>query len=199
MFVGSAVQIAAIQPSDRRRGLAEIETPRLRLRPYVPEDHEAVHRIMSAEETFRFSDRRPMSREESWARLLRHVDHWTLFGYGLFAVEHKESGALIGEGGFANFRRGLGPRFDSFPEASWTLAPPAWGRGHAEEAALAAHRWVAARLGIVRTVCMIHRDNDRSLRVASRLGYLPFEETDFRGYKALLFERLSEETPIKLV
>jgi RimJ/RimL family protein N-acetyltransferase len=196
--VGSAVQICSTHKGSWRDALPELETSRLRLRPYTPEDHVPLHRIMSAEETFKFSDRGPMALDESWARLLRHLGHWALFRFGLFGVEHKESGELIGEAGFADFRRCLGPRFDGFAEASWTLAPPVWGNGYAEEAAIAAHRWLSARLGVARTVCMIHRDNERSLRVASRLGYLPFEEIDYREYKALLFERLLGEHPPKL-
>jgi RimJ/RimL family protein N-acetyltransferase len=197
-FVASAVQISSTHKGSGRDALPELETSRLRLRPFAPEDHVPLHRVMSAEETFKFSERGPMAPDESWARLLRHVGHWALFRHGLFGIEHKDSGELIGEAGFADFKRGLGPKFDGFAEASWTLAPPAWGNGYAAEAAIAAHRWLCARLGVARTVCMIHRDNERSLRVASRLGYLPFEEIDYRGYKALLFERLSGVGPTKL-
>lgn len=146
---------------------------------------------MAARETFEFSERGPMSAEESWSRLLRHAGNWALLGYGLFAVIEQDSGEIVGEVGHADFRRGLGPVFDGVPEASWTFAPEVWGRGYAIEAAEAAHRWLAETMAATRTVCMVHRENQRSLRVAARLGYRAFEEIDYRGYPALLFERLA--------
>lgn len=169
--------------------LPEIETARLRLRVYRADDHAALHRITSRPETFEFSERGPMSCDESWSRLLRHAGHWALVGHGLFAVEEKATGELVGEVGLADFRRGLGPAFDGFPEASWTLAKDVWGRGYAYEAALAAHEWTAQRLGIGRSVCLIHRDNACSFRLADRLGYVAFAEAAYRGYPAVMMER----------
>src|SRR6478752_10881841 len=56
--------------------------------------------------------------EENGSRLLRYAGHWAFLGYGLFAIEEKESGRFAGEIGFADFRRGLGAEFDPFPEAA---------------------------------------------------------------------------------
>lgn len=178
-------------PTDWQDSLPELVTARLRLRPYRVEDHAPVQRIMAERETFEFSERGPMSAEESWSRLLRHAGNWALLGYGLFAVVEQDSGEIVGEVGHADFRRGLGPRFDGVPEASWTFAPSVWGRGYAAEAAEAAHRWLTGTIGAKRTVCMVHRHNLRSVRVAERLGYHAFDEIDYRGYPALLFERVT--------
>ena len=169
--------------------LREILTPRLRLRPFGPDDHAALHGLMSRKETFFFSERGPMCGEESWARLLRHCGHWALFGYGLFAVEERARGTLVGEVGLTGFRRSLGPGFDGLPEASWTIQPEAWGRGYAEEAARAAHDWLCSQLAPEATVCLIHRDNGRSIRLALRLGYAVTGSVRHRGYPALMFRR----------
>ena len=167
----------------------EIETPRLRLRVPGPSDLAAVAAIMSRPETFRYSERGPMRAEETWARLLRHHGHWMLFGYGLFVVEEKRTGTLVGEVGLADFHRGFGRDFDSFPEASWTLAPSVWGRGYALEAAQAAHDWLFAARSDRATVCLIHRDNARSIHLAHKLGYRAYAAREYRGYDALLFRR----------
>lgn len=171
--------------------LPQIVTRRLKLRVFRPGDHEALSEIMSRPETFEYSDRRPMTPEESWARLLRHAGHWSLFNFGMFAVEELASGAVIGEVGFADFHRGLGSAFDAVPEAAWTIAPTHWGRGYAQEAARAAHRWIDRNHRSSNTVCMIFRDNLRSLRVAVALGYRPFREIVYRGNKVVLFRRLA--------
>ena len=47
----------------------------------------------------RFIGGRPYTREEVWARILRYVGHWTLKGYGFWAIEEKLSGDFIGEAG----------------------------------------------------------------------------------------------------
>lgn len=166
-----------------------IETARLRLRACRPGDLPALAEITSLPETFRYSERGPMGTEETWARLLRHAGHWSLFGFGMFVIEEKSTGTLIGETGFADFHRGFGPDFDPFPEASWTLAPRAWGRGYAIEAATAAHDWLSAARPSSATVCLIHHDNAPSVRLAAKLGYRCFGERDYRGYGALIFRR----------
>lgn len=149
---------------------------------------------MSAAETFQFSERGPMSVDESWSRLLRHTGNWALRGYGMFAVLERDGGGIVGEVGHSDFRRGLGPTFDDVPEATWTLAPEVWGRGYALEAAQATHDWLVENLGHARTVCLVHKDNERSIRLASRLGYRRLDEIDYRGYRAVLFERIAPLT-----
>lgn len=168
--------------------LPEIETTRLRLRVCVPSDLAALAAIMSQPQTFRYSERGAMGVDETWGRLLRHYGHWSLFGYGPFAVEEKLTGALVGEVGFGDFRREFGRGFDALPEAFWTLSPDVWGRGYAVEAAAAAHDWLCASRHSRQTVCLIHRDNARSIRVAHRLGYHCFAARQYRGYHGLLFK-----------
>lgn len=166
-----------------------IETERLILRVIRLEDFDDYHAMSSDPETFRFSERGPMTTEETWSRVLRHVGHWAMLGYGMFAVEEKASGRFMGEVGLGEFRRNLGPEFDQAPEASWTVAGWAQGRGFACEAARAALAWMEETFAVQRTVCLIHSGNEPSLRVAQRLGYSAFEEREYRGYPALLHER----------
>lgn len=172
------------------RAEPRIVTDRLMLRRYRESDFEPLRRMAAAPEMFRYSERGAMLPEEAWARLLRHVGHWDLLGYGVFAVEERATGRFIGEAGIADFRRGLGPDFDSFPESTWSIAPEAQRHGYASEAAGAALAWVS-RLKLWRqTVCLIHVDNEPSLSVAQKLGYRAFKELEYRGYPARLLKRI---------
>ena len=175
------------------RGI-RIETDRLVLRVLGLEDFDDYSAVSADPATFRFSERGPMSPDEAWTRLLRHVGHWALMGWGLFAVEEKATGRFVGEAGLGDFRRGLGSHYDGVPEAAWTIAPWAQGRGYATEAMEAALAWIEQRLGSERSVCLIHVDNAASRRVADKLGYRAFAECAYRGYDALLFERI--RTPL---
>lgn len=170
-------------------GESRIETPRLILRQYTARDFEALHGMTSSPEMFRYSERGPMSREESWARLLRHAGHWALEGYGVFAIEEKETGRFVGESGICHFRRRVDPAFDDCPEITWSIIPAAQGQGYATEAARAALRWADDLRSIKRTVCLIHAGNRVSLRVAGKLAYRPFRECVYRDYPAILLER----------
>lgn len=166
-----------------------IVTPRLQLRPFTTADHAALHRIMVQPETFAYSDFPAPAPEETWARLLRHIGHWSVMGYGMFAVELRETGEVIGEVGLADFHRGFSADFDNAPEAAWTIDPAHWGKGFAEEGARAAHIWLSRDRAFETTVCMIHPDNDRSLRVATKLGYAAFAEVYHRGQPVVLMRR----------
>lgn len=166
-----------------------IESERLILRRFAATDFDDYLAVAADPETFRYSAKRAMTSDEAWTRLLRHAGHWSLLGYGLFVVEEKATGRFVGEAGLGDFRRRLGPIFDDAPEAAWTIARWAQGRGYATEAAAAALRWMESRFGMDRSVCIIHADNEASLRVARKLGYVAYDERRYRGYPALLHQR----------
>ena len=171
-----------------------IETERLILRGFEIGDFDDYHALSSDPETFRYSERDPLSSDETWSRMLRHVGHWTLMKYGLLAIEERKSGRFVGEAGLGDFRRQLRPDFDSAPEASWSVASWARGQGYATEAARAAIGWLEQQRAVERTVCLVHRDNAQSLSVARKLGYTVYDELIYRGYPALLHQRTASLT-----
>jgi RimJ/RimL family protein N-acetyltransferase len=52
----------------------------------------------------------------------------------------------------------------------WRLARSAWGCGYATEAAIAARDDALGRLGLAELISIIHPENERSQRLASKLG-----------------------------
>jgi len=170
-------------------GETMIAAQRLQLRPYSLADFDDMHALMSRQEVHLYPRREPLTEEESWSRLLRHLGHWREFGFGFLAVEERATGRVIGEAGFSYFRRGLGSQWDLLPEASWTIAPERQGRGFASEAAAAAQQWAEERLGFARTLCMIHDGNLPSLRIAEKLGYQECHRATYNGRPVTLFER----------
>ena len=166
-----------------------LETKRLVLRLYSDADLVALHALSSDPSMWTYSERGPMTVDEAWTRLLRNCGHWTLAGYGLFAIENKITGRFVGEVGCSNFRRQLGEDFDQWPEISWAIDPGSQGNGYASEAAQAALEWIDSSWGMEQTVCLIHRENRSSLRVAEKIGYVPLRTLDYRGYPAVLLNR----------
>lgn len=142
----------------------------------------------------RYIGGRPFTREECWARLLRHAGHWQLMGFGFWVVRERAGGRYVGEVGFGEFRRQTVPSFEGSPEIGWVLAPDAQGKGYATEAAREALLWLDRHLGQGRTVCMIEPANAPSLRVAAKLGYRPFAQTTYKNTDVVLLERLGQCT-----
>jgi RimJ/RimL family protein N-acetyltransferase len=166
-----------------------IETKQLRLRQPSVQDIDgycSLYAEPQGAEVFAFP---PLSAEDSWSRLLRSIGHWSHFKYGLFLVEHRQSGELIGEAGFANFNRGNGPSFDNHPEAGWRISRNQRGKGFASETMLAATQWLTDQLHPSRVVCMIHPANAASLAVASRIGFVEFERRAYKDRPVILMAR----------
>jgi RimJ/RimL family protein N-acetyltransferase len=166
-----------------------IATDRLLLRPYRREDYEPYFAMVSDPEP-NVPWRQRISGEDAWHRVVRYVGHWTLFGYGNFAVIEKESGLYVGETGFWDAHRGMGETYDAFDETGWSIASAFHRRGIAFEAADAAHRWYDREVGKERTVCMTDPANAPSIRLASKLGYRPFGNGAYKGKAVTMFERL---------
>lgn len=139
--------------------LPRLETERLVLRAPRIEDGPVYCAIF-------LSDRWPHddvpTEEDAWLDFNFLVASWLLRGFGIFAVEDKATGALLG---FVALDHEFG---DPEREIGWMLCPEAEGRGIATEAgrALLTH---AAALGI-RPVAYAGIDNPRSMGVAERIG-----------------------------
>jgi RimJ/RimL family protein N-acetyltransferase len=148
-----------------------IETERLRLRAHGVGDLADCVAMWSDPEVVRYTIKEPSPPQRTWLRILGYCGHWALLGFGYWAVEEKASGRYIGELGFADFKRAMKPSIDGMPELGWALTSWAHGKGHATEALRAAVAWGDEQFQSLRTVCIIHRDNRRSFRVAEKLGY----------------------------
>ena len=166
-----------------------LETPRLVLRGHRLEDFEATVAIWSDPVVQRHFHGEAQSREELWGKFLRHFGMWALKGYGLWAVEEKQTGDYIGTVGTFEVKRNIDPPLEDMPEAGWTLAARAHGKGYATEAMRAALAWTEVRLNYPRMFCIIDPANAASLRVAEKCGFKPWREAVYKTVPTLIFLR----------
>lgn len=148
-----------------------IDTERLRLRPHQTDDLADCVAMWSDPAVVRYTLGEPSPPQRTWLRILAYRGHWALLSYGYWVVEEKSSGRYVGELGFADFKRDMVPSIEGMPELGWALVPRFHGKGYATEALRAAVAWGDDHFAQARTVCIIHRDNQRSFRVAEKLGY----------------------------
>ena len=166
-----------------------IETERLFLRGHRPEDLDACAALWGDPEVTRYIGGKPSSREEVWSRILRYAGHWFWLGFGFWAVQEKATGQFIGEIGFADFKRSIEPSIDGLPEIGWVLTPSMQGRGYATEAVREVTMWGDARFASGTTVCLIHPDNEPSLRVAAKSGYRELKRTTYKELPTIILSR----------
>ncbi|HKA16280.1 MAG TPA: GNAT family N-acetyltransferase [Myxococcota bacterium] len=160
----------------------ELETERLRLRQFRESDLAAYARITGDAETMRFLARgAPFERDAAWRSLGYILGHWRIRGHGLWAVEEKASGALVGRIGLV--------RPDGWPglEVAWLVARERWGEGFATEGARAALDHAFSILGARRAISLIAPENSASIRVAEKLGMRFDELRQISGRTAALF------------
>ena len=157
-----------------------LETERLILRTWKPEDVECVHAVFSDEENAKYiGGTKP--RWQAWRHFAMIIGHWNLHGFTQFAIETKDTRATVG---FA------GPWFPegwSEPEIGYSLVPDAHGQGFATEAAIATLKYAYQDLGWKTAISSIDEHNDGSKHVARKMGAI-FEN------RTMLFEEFPAET-----
>lgn len=153
-----------------------IETDRLILREFIKDDLDAFAAIMADPEVMRFSIHGPHSRsqvEELINKII--IGHYSKFGFGLYAIIHKEDQQLIGYAGLTAQRIDGEEKI----ELGYRLNPKYWGKGLATEASLAICRHAFDQLNINELISIIDPQNIRSIAVAKRVGMVYWKESVF--------------------
>ncbi|HEY0178197.1 MAG TPA: GNAT family N-acetyltransferase [Dokdonella sp.] len=126
-------------------------------------------------------DGQPLDRMNAWRSMAMLLGHWSLRGYGMWAVELKDSGAFVGRVGLHN------PEGWPDLELGWMLMPAQRRQGYATEAARRALEFAFATLGAARVISLIRFENSASERVARRLGGRQGTTIDFLGGATLVY------------
>jgi RimJ/RimL family protein N-acetyltransferase len=166
-----------------------LTTERLSIEPMTLDYWEAYAAAWADPRMTEFIGGDPRNRNISWGKMLQGVGLWSLFGYGYWSFVERASGQFVGNGGLAQFERGI-PELEGYPEAGWAFAPDAWGKGYATEAMTAILEWAdAAKLGEIR--CIIDPGNAASHNVAAKLGFTKFAESDDAIGDLFIYRRLA--------
>lgn len=135
-----------------------LETPRLLLRRHRPADFQDVYACLSDAEVVRYEPYRPMTPEEVQKNL-----EWRISAPEMIAVEHRQTGRLIG-----NIY--LGRRDFGALELGYVFNRRYWGYGYAREGCCAAvnHAFLS---GTHRIFAECDPENIHSWRLLEALGF----------------------------
>jgi RimJ/RimL family protein N-acetyltransferase len=147
-----------------------IDTERLVLRRWdVDRDLDAYAAICADPEVMRYiGDGGVATRDECAERLAQFETTWREHGFGLFALERRDTGELIGNTGLAvpDFLPEILPAV----EIGWRLGRAHWRQGFATEAARAALAFAWDPVGLDRVVSIHAVGNDPSGNVMQKIG-----------------------------
>lgn len=157
-------------------GFPTLETERLRLRPWQPEDVDLFTRLYADPQVTRYlGDASTLDRVQTWRAVAMAIGHWHLRGYGQWVAVVKESDTAIGRIGLHN------PEGWPGLEVGWVIDPAFQRRGYASEGARTALRYAFDVVGADHVISLIRPANAPSIRVAEKLG-ARFERTiDLNG------------------
>lgn len=170
-------------PSDRSFPVA-LDTGRLTLRRPRPDDLEQYCvRIYGDPAVMRMlPGGRPLALPEARLRAQTNLlGHWERHGFGPWLVIERGSAQLLGHCGLRFWPK------TTDVEVLYALAPGAWGKGYATEAARRAVAIGFECLALGRLIAGAAVGNAGSIRVLTKLGMRPWQRREFHGLDLQMF------------
>jgi [ribosomal protein S5]-alanine N-acetyltransferase len=149
-----------------------LETERLLLREFVPEDVDALALVLSDAEAMRYYPA-ALNRAGVAAWIERNRRRYVDSGHGLWAMVLKSTGEVIGDCGLS--RDGI-----EEVEIGYHVRRDLWGHGYAPEAARASHSYGFRQLDAARLISLIRPENLPSRRVAEKSGLSLWKQVIWR-------------------
>ena len=150
-----------------------LRTARCLIRETIPEDVESFYQIYSHPAITEYMEGLYPEVEEERQYVRDYIEKvYTFFGFGVWTVIERETGAVIGRAGFS-YREG----FDE-PELGFIIGVPWQRRGYAEEVcrAVLAYGWSALEFQQVQA--LVEPENIPSVRLCEKLGFRKAEVVD---------------------
>jgi RimJ/RimL family protein N-acetyltransferase len=160
-----------------------LETERLILRRFTPDDAEAYFPLVSDPEINRYTGQTTPARTVEDARrfLLEYpIRDYATVGYGRMACIEKSSGRLIGFSGM-KYLEDLGEA-----DVGYRFVREAWGKGYATESARVLMDGCIREFGLRRVIGLVDRRNGDSAKVLMKLGLAYERQIPVGDYPGLL-------------
>lgn len=172
---------------ERHHGLpwTILETPRCVLREFSMERLQELFSLYENQEMTKYIEPLfPYEKEREYQKAyIKNM--YGFYGFGMWIVCDRETDALIG-------RVGLEYREDSGGclELGYAIGVPYQKQGYARETCQAVLAYAREELGADKICCLIQRENEKSFRLAERLGFTSTEDVYLEGKRMIKCEKL---------
>lgn len=145
--------------------LVIFDSARLRCRRWIASDFDALYAVYSDPEAMRWvDDGEPITRAECEQWFTVTAANYAKRGYGMFALEERVSGDVVGFCGLVH----PGGQLDA--EIKYAFRRDHWGKGLASEAVPQLLAYGAGHHGLSRIIATVAPDNAASQRVLAKSG-----------------------------
>ena len=165
-----------------------LETLRLRLRRFQPDDWEAIFAIIGDDVAMQYYPK-TFNRSDAVQWIQRNLRRYREHGYGLYAVTLKGSAGVIGDCGI--IRQEVEGEVQM--EIGYHFRRDQWGHGYATEAARACMGLAFHAFGGGKVISLIRPENMPSRRVAERNGMTLERQVIHYGLPHLVYAMRREE------
>lgn len=156
----------------------QVATPRLLMREWRDTDRPPYADLNADPEVMRHFPS-TLTPQQSSEMIDRMIASWAQRGFGLWAVERRDTGQFIGFVGLS--APAWHAAFTPCVEVGWRLAQQHWGLGFAPEAATAALAWGFEHVDLPdeRILSFTTTANHKSQRVMEKIGMIRDPDADF--------------------
>ncbi len=169
-----------------------LETPRCLIRETTTADVEDFYRIYSHPAITKYMEGLYPEVEQEKQYVREYIEKvYTFYGFGVWTVVEKESGAVIGRAGLS-YREGF-----EDPELGFIIGVPWQRRGYAWEVCRAILGYAAAVLEFTKVQALVETENTASLKLCEKLGFYRDSRVVLNGkkYDLLFAAGLSPNRP----
>jgi RimJ/RimL family protein N-acetyltransferase len=165
-----------------------LETERLRLRRFRPDDVDAVFAIIGDDVAMQYYPKM-FNRSDAVQWVERNLRRYRDDGYGLFAVTLKDTDDMIGDCGIIK----QNVEGELLMEVGYHFRRDQWGHGYATEAARACMGLAFDAFGTEKVISLIRPENLPSRRVAERNGMKLERQVVHYGLEHLVYAMRRED------
>lgn len=160
-----------------------LNTPRVDLRPFTPDDAPAFFRLNRNPEVVRHTGQPPLRTLAEAEHALRSapLHDYVHHGYGRHACVLRRTGEVIGFTGL----KYLPERNET--DLGYRFLPEHWGQGLATESCLAVLPWAFETLRLEELIGMHEHANPASGRVLEKCGFTCSGVTEYEGHEVTLW------------
>lgn len=150
----------------REKGIPWIigETERLVIREMTPEDTDALYQLYEDKTVVEFMEDLPANKDEEQEYITDYIDKvYSFFGFGMWLVQLKETGEIIGRVGFQNYEE------EDTVELGFMIVPKHQHKGYAYEACEAAIEYMKEEFPEYRLMARCKGENTRAIKLCKKL------------------------------